>query len=153
MLLNTDVGKSSCEFLGLQGDQTSQPQRKSILNIYWKDWCWSWNSHTLATWCKELTNWKRPWFWERLKAGGEGDNRGWDGWMASLTQWTWVWSNSESWWWTGKPAVLQSKGSQRVGRDWATNWTVVTCLLYARHKLRPLHLLIYLREFYYPHYL
>ena len=52
--------------------------------------CWSWNSNTLATWCEELTHWKRPWCWERLRAGGEGDNRGWDGWMASPTQWTWV---------------------------------------------------------------
>ena len=60
--------------------------------------CWSWNSNTLANWCKEPTHWKRPWCWERLKAGGEGDNRGWDGWMASLTQWTWVWVSSGSWW-------------------------------------------------------
>ena len=69
--------------------------------------------------------WKRPWYWERLKVGGEGDNRGWDGWMASPTQWTWVWVNSGSWWWTGRPSVLQSMGSQRVGHDWATelNWT------------------------------
>ena len=58
----------------------------------------------LATLCKELTPWKRPWCWERLKAGGEGDDRGWDGWMASPTQWTWVWVNSGSWWWTGKTA-------------------------------------------------
>ena len=74
--------------------------------------------------CKELTDLKRPWCWERLKAGGEGDNRGWDGWMASLTQWTWVWVNSGSWWWTGRPGVLQSMRSQRVGHDWATelNW-------------------------------
>jgi len=57
---------------------------------------------------------KRPWCWERLKAGGEGDDRGWDGWMASPTQWTWVWVNSRSWWWTGRPGVLQSMGSQRV---------------------------------------
>ena len=82
--------------------------KESVLNIHWKDWCWSWNSNTLATWCKELTYWKRPWCWERLKAGGEGDDRGWDGWMASLTQWTWVWVNSGSWWWTGKPGMLQS---------------------------------------------
>ena len=54
--------------------------------------------NTLATWCKELTHWKRPWCWERLKAGGEGDNRGWDDCMASPTQWTWVWVNSGSWW-------------------------------------------------------
>ena len=80
----------------------------------------SWNSNTLATWCEELTHWKRPWFWERLKAGGEGDDREWDGWMASLNQWTWVWVNSGSWWWTGKPGVLWSMRSQRVGHDWAT---------------------------------
>ena len=60
----------------------------------------------------------------KLKAGGEGDNRGWDGWMASPTPWTWVWASSRSWWWIGKPGVLQSMGSQRVGHDWATelNW-------------------------------
>ena len=71
-----------------------------------------------------LTHWKRPWCWERLKAGGEGDDRGWDGWMASWTQWTWVWVGSGSWWWTGRPGVLQSMGSKRVGHDWATelNW-------------------------------
>ena len=76
-------------------------------------------------WCEELTRLKRPWCWERLKAGGEGDDREWDGWMASLTQWTWVWVNSWSWWWTGRPGVLQFMGSQRVGHDWATevNWT------------------------------
>ena len=62
----------------------------------------------------ELTYWKRPWCWERLKAGAEGDDRGWDGWTASLTRWTWVWVNSGSWWWTGRPGVLQSLGSQRV---------------------------------------
>ena len=97
------------------------------LNIHWKDWTFSfsWSSSTLATWCEELTHWKRPWCWERLKAGGDGDDRGWDGWMASLTQWTWVWTSSRSWWWTGKPGVLQFMGSQRVGHDWATelNWT------------------------------
>ena len=66
------------------------------------------------------THWKRPWWWPRLKAGGEGDDRGWDGWMASPTQWTWVWARSGSWWWTGKPGVLQFMGSQRVTRlsDW-----------------------------------
>ena len=66
--------------------------------------------------------------WERLKAGGEGDNRGWDGWMASLTQWMWVWASSRSWWWTGRPGVLQSMGLQRVGHDWATelNWKTVS---------------------------
>ena len=63
-----------------------------------KDWCWSWNSSTLATWCEELTHWKRPQCWERLKVGGEGDDRGWDGWMASQTRWTWVSASSESCW-------------------------------------------------------
>ena len=89
------------------------------------DWCWSWSSNTLFTWCKELTHWKRPWCWEGLGAGGEGDDRGWGSWMASPIQWTWVWVNSGSWWWTGRPGVLQSMGSQRVGHDWATglNWT------------------------------
>ena len=71
---------------------------------------------------------KRLWCWERLGAGGEGDNRGWDGWMASPTQWTWVWVNSRSWWWTGRPGVLQFMGSQRVGHDWATHliWSDLT---------------------------
>ena len=64
---------------------------------------------------------ERPWYWERLKVGGEGDNRGWDGWMASLTRWTWVWVNSGSWWWTGRPGMLRFTGSQRVGHDWATD--------------------------------
>ena len=79
---------------------------------------------TLATWCKELTHLKRPWCWERLRAG-EGDDRVWDGWLASLTQWTWVWVNSGSWWWTGRPGVLQFMGSQRAGHEWVTqlNWT------------------------------
>ena len=86
----------------------------------------SWNSNTLATWCEELTYLKRPWCWERLKAGREGDDRGWDGWIASLTRWTWVWVSSGSWWRTGKPGVLQqSMRSQRVGHDWVIelNWT------------------------------
>ena len=71
------------------------------------------------TWCEELTHLKRPWCWQRLKAGGEGDDRGWDGWMASPTQRTWVCVNSGSWWWTGRPGVLQSMGSQRFRHDWA----------------------------------
>ena len=62
--------------------------KKSVLNIHWKDWCWSWSSNTLATWCKEPTHWRRPRCWERSKAGGDGDDRGWDSWIAPLTQWT-----------------------------------------------------------------
>ena len=83
-------------------------------------------AETPILWPPDAKNWllKRPWCWERLKAGGEGDDRGWDGWMASLTRWTWVWESSRSWWWTGKPGMLQSVGSQRVGHNWVTelNW-------------------------------
>ena len=80
----------------------------------------SWNSNPLAIWCEELTHLRIPWCWEKLKVGGEGDDRGWDGWMASLTRWTWVWSSSRSRWWTGRPGVPQFMGSQRVGHDWVT---------------------------------
>ena len=95
------------------------------LGVHWKDWCWSWNSNILATSWEELTHLKRTWCWEGLGAGGEGDDRGWDGWMASATWWTWVWVNSGSWWWTGRPGVMQSMVLQRVGHDWETelNWT------------------------------
>ena len=89
-----------------------------------------------ATWCEELTHLKRPWCWEGLlgradsfektlmKAGGDEDDRGWDGWMASQTQWAWVCIGSGSWWLTERPCILQSMGLQRVGHDWATelNW-------------------------------
>ena len=94
--------------------------RRSVLGVHWKDWCWSWNSSTLATWCEELTHWQRPWCWEGLGAGGEWADRGWDGWMASPTRWAWVRINSRSWWWTGRPGVLRFMGSQRVRHDWAT---------------------------------
>ena len=75
--------------------------------------------------CEELTHWKRLWCWEGFGAGGKGDDRRWDGWMASLTRWTWVWVNSGRWWWTGRPGLLQFMGLQRVGQNWATevNWT------------------------------
>ena len=81
MLLNCGAGEDSWECLGLQGDPTSPFERKPTLNIHWEDWCWSWSSNTLATWFKEPIHWKRC--WERLRAGGERDNRGWDGWMTS----------------------------------------------------------------------
>ena len=133
MLLNRDVGEECWESLGLQGDPTSPSSRKSVLNSHLKDWCWSLSSNTLATWREEVTHLKRPWCWERLKAGEEGDDRGWDGWMASLTRWTWVWVNSGSWWWTGRPGVLHSMGSQRVRHNWVTEpvsfWYVPTSLL------------------------
>ena len=117
MLLNCGVGEDSWESLGQQGDPNSPSWRKSVLNIHWKDWCWSWNYNTLATWCEELTHWKRPWCWTRLKAGGEGDNKGWDVWMPSLTQWTWVW---ELWELVmdREAGMLQSILLQRVRYDW-----------------------------------
>ena len=90
--------------------RSNQSILKEISPEYSLDWCWSRNSNTLAIWCEELTHLKRSWCWEILKMWG-GDNRGWDGWRASLTQWTWVWVNSGSWWWTGRPGVLQSMGS------------------------------------------
>ena len=125
-VLNCGVGADSWQSLALQ-DQTHQSSRKSVLNIIWKDWCWSWSSNTLATWYEELSYLKRSWWLERLKAGGEGDDRGWDSWMASLTQWTWVWENSGSWCCTGRPGVLQSMGSQTVWHIWSTelNWALL----------------------------
>ena len=124
-----------------EGNPTSPFWRRSVLGVHWKDWCWSWNCNTLATWCEELTYWKRLWCWERLGAGGEGDDRGWDAWMASPTWWTWVWMNSGSWWWTGRPGMLRFMGSQRVGHDWATelNWTElnVNVLMLPSHSVPP----------------
>ena len=104
--------------------QPVHPRGGSVLGVHWKNWCWSWNSYTLAIWYEELSHLKRLLCWERLRAG-EGDDRGWDGWMASLTLWMWVWVNSRSWWWTERPGVLWFMGSQRVGHDSATelNWT------------------------------
>ena len=101
------------------------------------DGCWSWNSNTLATSCEELTHWKRPSCWERLEAGGEGADRGWDGWMASPTWWTWVWVNSRSWWWTGRPGVLRLMGSHRVGHDWVTELNCNTDLSKSYNRVCP----------------
>ena len=108
MLFNCGAGEDSWESLGQQGNQASCSKRISALNSHWKDWCWSWNSNTLVTWCEEPTHRKRPWCWERLRAKGEGGDKGWYSWTASLTQWTWVWANSGWQWRTGKPGVLQS---------------------------------------------
>ena len=114
------VGRRLLRVPWTAGRSNQSIQRKPTVNIHWKDWCWSWCSNTLANWCEELIPWKWPRCWERWKAGGEGDGRGWDGWMASLTQWTWVWASSGYWWWTGNPGVLQSVGLQRVRHDWVT---------------------------------
>ena len=92
-------------------------------------WGWSWNSNTLATWWEKLIHLKRPWCWERLKAGGEEDDRGWDDLMALRTQWTWVLVNSRSWWWTVRTGMLWFKGSQRVGHGWATESLTLLLLL------------------------
>ena len=121
MVLNCCVGEDSWESLGSQGNPPSSFWRRSALGFLWKEWCWSWNSSTLATSCEELTHWKRLWCWEGLGARVEGDDRGWVGWMASLTRWTWVWVNSGSWWWTERPDMLRFMGSQTVGHDWETD--------------------------------
>ena len=124
MLLNCGVGEDP-----LRIPWTARRSNQSILKIIpgcsFEVPMLKLNSSILATWFKELTHLKRPWCWERLRAGGEGDDGGWDGWMASLTQWMWVWVNSGSWWWTGRPDVLRFMRSQRVGHHWATelNWT------------------------------
>ena len=115
MLLNCGVGEDFWESLGQQG--YNQSILKEISPEYSLELCWSWNASSLATWHKELTHWKRPWCWERLKAGGEGDDRRWVGWMASPTQWTWVSVNSRRWWWTGRSVHGVAK-SQTQLIDW-----------------------------------
>ena len=116
MLLNCGVGEDSWESLGLQGDPTSPFWRRSALGFLWKEWCWSWNSSTLATSWEELTHWKRFWCWEGLGAGGEGDDRGWDGGRES--EWT--------------PGVGDGQGSLVCCNSWGSkesdmtkwlNWT------------------------------
>ena len=123
MLLKCGIRKDSWESLGLQGDTTSPSWRKSVLNIHWKDWCWSWNSNTLATSWEDLTHWKRLWCWEGLGARGEGDDRGWDGWMASLTRWTWVWVNSGVSDRQGGLACCDSWGRKESDSTEPLNWT------------------------------
>ena len=97
MLLNCGVGEDSWESLGLQGDPNSQPYRRWVLGVPWKDWFWSWNSNTLVTWWEELTHLKRLWCWESLKAGRRGDSSRWDGRMASPPQWVNFWSCCGQW--------------------------------------------------------
>ena len=96
-----------------------------VLNIHWKEWM----ANTLTTWCEELTHLKRPWYWERLKVGKEGDDRGWDGWMASLSQWTWVWVSFESWWWTGRPSCYSPWGRKESDTTERLNWAELNCSL------------------------
>ena len=123
MLLNCDVGEDS--WVPWTARRSNQSILKEISPEHSLEGLMlSWSSNNLATWWEELTHWKRPWCWKRLKAGGEGDDRGWDGWMASSTQWTWVWTNSRSWWWTGKPGMLQSMRLQ--SQRWLSDWTELT---------------------------
>ena len=125
MLSNYGAGEDSGESIGLKGDQ-SQSILKEINPEYSLEGLMlklklQYFGHLM----RRVGSFKRLWCWERLKAGGEVDDRGSDGWMASATRWTWVWVNSGSWWWTGRPGVLQSVGCQRVGHNWVTelNWT------------------------------
>ena len=102
---------------------TARRSNQSILKEISPEYSLEWlmlkpKPNTLATWCEELTHWKRLLCWERQKAGGEGGDREWDDWMVSLTQWIWIWASSWRWWRTEKPGMLQSMGLQRVGHDW-----------------------------------
>ena len=131
MFLNCGVEEDFWVSLGHQGDQTSQSERKSILNIHWQDWCWRWNSNTLATWCETPILLATTDSLEKTPKLGKIEGRRRRGqlrmrwWMSQLTWWTWVWAHSRSWRWTGKPGVLQSMELQRVRHDWVTelNWT------------------------------
>ena len=125
MLLNCGFGEYSWEFFGWGGPKEV---KQSILEEINPEYSLAGlmlklKLQYLANWCKEPTNWKRSWFWERLKARGEGEDRGWNGWMVSLTHWTWLWVNSRRWWRTGKPNVLQSMGSQ--SQTWLSDWTTM----------------------------
>ena len=125
MLLNCGVGEDSWESLGYKEIQPFHPKRDQFWVFIVKT---DVEAETPILWSPDAKSWpwlKRPWFCERLKEGRKGDDRGWDVWMASLTQWTWVWVTSSSWWWTGRPGVLQFVGLQRVRHDWVTelNWT------------------------------
>ena len=125
MLLSCDVGEDSWESLGLQGYQPINPKENQpwIFIGRTDEYSLKLKLQYFDHLMQRADSWKRPWCWKRLTAGGEGDDRGWDGWMASPTQRTWVWVNSESWWWTRRPGVLLSMGSQRVGHDWSTELT------------------------------
>ena len=139
MLLNWGVGEDSWVPWTARRSNESILKR-SVLVVHWKDWCWSWNSSTLATWCEELTHLKRPWCWERLRAGGEGDDRGWDGWMASLTRghgfgWTLGVGDEQ-----GGLACCSSWGCKESDTTERLNWTEftltptvceITCLLFS----------------------
>ena len=139
MFSNCSAGEDSWESLEMQEDQTRLSWRKSILNIHWKDWYWSWSSNTSTTWCEELTHLKRPWCWERLKAGGEEDDREQDGWMASLAQWH-----------EFEQALGDTEGQGCLGyfsprchkeAAWLSKWTTTTSHLYPLQIFSPVYCL------------
>ena len=103
--------------------------KKISFEYSWKDWCWSWSSNTSATWCEQLTHLKRPWCWEKLRGGGQGHDRGWDDWMASPTQWTWVWVDYGSWWWTREAWCAAVHGVSK-SQTWLNDWTEVKRCFY-----------------------
>ena len=121
MLLNCGVAEDSWEFLGQQGDQSVNPKG-------YQSWIFLGRTDAEAKLqyfghlIQRADSLEKTLMLRKIEAGGKGDDRGWDGWMASPTQWTWVWITSRSWWWTGRPGMLRFMGSQRVGHDWA-NWT------------------------------
>ena len=119
MLLNCGVGEDSWESLGLQEIQPAHSEGDQPWDFFGRN---DIKAKTPVLWPPHAKSWLigKDWCWEGMGAEGEGDDRGWDGWMASLTQWTWVWVNSGSWWWTGRPGVLGFIGSWRVGHDWMT---------------------------------
>ena len=125
MFLNCGVGEDSWESLGLQGDPTSPSQGKSVLNIHWKDWCWSWNSQQFGHLMWRTDSLGKTLMPGKIEGGRRRGRQRWDDWMASPVQRTQVWARSRSSWWTGNPGVLQSMGMWRVRHDWATelNWT------------------------------
>ena len=131
------VLEKTWESLGQQGNQTSQSSRKWTLNIHWKDWCRSWGSNILATWCAELTHWKRPWCWERLMTKGEGGSRRWDGYTASLTQRGFEQTPGDSggqrnlsWY---SPGVCKSETRLR---NWKTATSKITCIAHMGDTVR-----------------
>ena len=146
-----DASKLWCWRGLLRVPWTARRSSQSILkeispDIHWKDWCWS--SNILATWCEELIHCKRSWCWERLKAGGEGDDGGLDVWISLPTQWTEVWASSRRWWRAGKPGVLQSMGSQIIGHDWANELKWIFQLkkkIYANKKGLSLRNIMFMR--------
>ena len=120
MLLNCGVGEDSWESLGLQGDPASPILKEISPGCSLEGMMLKLKLQYFGHLMRRIDSLEKTLILGGNRAGGEGDNPGWDGWMASLTQWTWVWVNSGSWWWTGRPGVLWFMASQRVGHNWVT---------------------------------